>query len=369
MNLTPADVERLLRDDSADSRASIMEKVSANYNHAMFAGREREIAEQIFRLLMKDAALRVRETLAERIKNNPEIPRDIALHMANDVDSVALPMLRDSKVFSDADLVNIVEASRDVSKLMVISQRENVSERVSEALVGTSYPQVVSSLLANDTAQISSRSLEKIVDEFHGDGNVIEALVERKSLPMTLVERLLNEASDLVAEQLKERYNLSDQQIQKHADSSRDDVMLRMLQHDIDDREVMALVAQMAKENRLTPSLVMTSLCRGQLSFFTAALAHFSHIPFGNAKMLINDSGEHGFPGLYRKSGLPDSMYQAIHMILVTVKEMQSGDDAIPGSLLYANRLVESLLRRAGDHEVEYLPYFIALIRQNIHRH
>jgi len=368
MILTPGDVERLLKDESPDSRVSVLDKVAKHYNGESFAGRERQIAEQIFRLLMKDAAMRVRETLAERIKDNPEIPRDIVLHMANDVDSVALPLLRDSAVFSDADLVNIVEASHDMDKLMVISQRSNVSERVSDALVGTSYPQVVSSLLSNDTAKISDRSLERILDEFQSEPGVIDAMVQRKTLPVTMVERLMSQASDMVAKQLKARYKLTDEQINKDTANSREDIMLRMLQHDISDEEVVELVAQMAAEDRLSPSLVMTALCRGQLMFFTAAMAHFSHIPVANARVLLNDKGEHGFAGLYRKSGLPDSMFTAIRMVLAMVREMQ-GDDAIPGSLLYANRLVEHLLRHAGEVEVEYLPYFIALIRQNIHRH
>lgn len=366
--LTQNDVDRLLRDDSPDSRVGVLEKVSGHYNTDSFAEREREIAEHIFRLLMKDVAVRVRETLSERIKDNPAIPRDIALHMAHDVDSVALPMLRDSQVFSDADLVNIIDATRDVDKLRTISQREHVSERVSDALVETHYPQVVSSLLSNGTAQISERALEKIVDEFHNEEHVIDAMVQRKSLPITLVERLVTQASTLIADQLKTRYNLTQEQIDKDTSGSRDDVMLRMLQHDVDETEVMALVKQMAAEDRLTPSLVMTSLCRGQLKFFTAAMAHYSAIPFANAQQLINDTGEFGLPGLYRKSGLPDSMFTAIKLILHTVKQMRS-DDSIPGSLLYANRLVEHILRNNGENDVEYLPYFIALIRQNIHRH
>ena len=76
-----------------------------------FAGREREIAEQIFRLLVKDTALAVREALAARIKNNPEIPRDIVLHMAADVEQVAVPVLEASAVFSDADLVRALMGS------------------------------------------------------------------------------------------------------------------------------------------------------------------------------------------------------------------------------------------------------------------
>lgn len=366
--LTQNDVQRLLKDDSPESRVSVLEKVSEHYNDAAFAEREREIAEQIFRLLMKDAALQVRETLAERIAANPEIPRDVALHMANDVDSVALPVLEASTVLSDADLVSIVEASHDVKRLMAISKRENVSSRVSDALVETHYPQVVSTLLENDTATISERALTKIVDEFKGDPAIIETLAERKTLPITLVERLITEASDALSDQLKQKYQLSDAQIEKDTAHARDDLMLKMLRHDVPEEEVVALVDQIKAEERLTHSLVMSALCRGQLMFFTVAMARFSGIGLTAAKKLIGDKGEFGFKGIYDKAGLPDSMYEAVKLILSVVKSLD-GDEAIPGSLLYANRLVERLLAAAGGKDVEYLPYFVALIRQNIAKH
>ncbi len=366
--LTASDVERLLKDDSADSRASVLEKVARNYNAESFGERERDIAEHIFRLLMKDTTLRVRETLAERIKENPNIPRDIVWHMANDVDSVSLPVLASTEVLSDSDFVKIIEATRDLDKLTTISKRANVSERVSDALVETKYPDVISSLLSNESAVIAERSLSKVADEFRNDPNVISAMAERTTLPMALVERLVNQASAAVAEQLKEKYNLSSEQVDRDAAASHDDVMLRMLKHDLPDEEVMALVRQMASLQRLTPSLVMTALCRGQLNFFTAAMAHYANVPLPNARKLISDKGDFGFRGLYDRSGLPDTMFDAIRHILRVVQSMDGGD-AIPGSLIYANQLVQNVLSAADGRDIEYLPYFMALIRQNIARH
>ncbi|MBX9726653.1 MAG: DUF2336 domain-containing protein, partial [Rickettsiales bacterium] len=174
--LTPMDVQRLLHDDSPDSRASVLEKIALNYNDENFQGRERDIAEQVFRLLMKDVALRVRETLADRIKDNVNVPRDIVLHLANDVESVANPVLIHSKVLSDADLVSIVEKSHDMGKLVAISKREVVSLRVSDALVETRYAQVMSSLLSNDGASLTDRAFEKIAEDFRNDSAVMEVL-------------------------------------------------------------------------------------------------------------------------------------------------------------------------------------------------
>ncbi len=366
--LTPMDVERLLRDDSAESRVDVLEKVSNQYNKQVFAGREREIAEQIFRLLMKDAAIKVRETLADKVKDNPDVPRDIMLHLASDIDRVSLPVLQSSEVFSDADLVSIVEASSDLGKLMAISQRKTVSPRLSDALVDTSYPFVVSSLLENEGASISERALTKIIDDFKGEPAVMESLIEKRQLPITLVERMVSSASAALAEQLKQKYNLTDEQLKKDAGSVREDIMLKMLAHNISEEEVVRLVSQMAQQDRLNPSLAMTALCRGQLLFFTAAMAHFTQVALPNAKRLIADKGEHGFHGLYSKSGLPDTMFEAVKLLLRVVQSLEDGD-AIPGSGLYANRLSERVLATAGTRQIEYLSYFVALIRQNIGRH
>ena len=365
--LTPTDVQRLLNDDSSDSRGAILEKIAKGYNSEVLHGREREIAEHIFRLLMKDVALRVRETLAERLKNNVNVPRDIALHMASDIESVAVPILTHSKVLSDADLVSIVEQSHDMGKLVAIANRETVSIRVSDALVETRYAQVMTSLLANGGATISDRSLEKIAEDFRSDEAVLGALSQHPRLPMTVVERLISVASNKVAEELRNKYKLAESDAKKDSNAAREDFMLRLLEHDMSQAEIEALVVQMAAEDRLTPSIVMTALCRGQLMFFTIAMAQFAGVPVANALRLVADRGDHGFNGLYQKSGLPDTMLEAVRLLLRAVQDM-TNDNSIPGSMLYANRLAERTITAAGNKQIEYLPYFIALIRQNIHR-
>ncbi len=362
--LTPMDVQRLLHDDSSDSRASVLEKIAANYNGDNFKGRERDIAEQVFRLLMKDVALRVRETLAERLKDNANIPRDIVLHMANDVESVANPVLVSSKVLSDADLVSIVEKSHDIGKLLAITKRDLVSPRVTDALVETRYAQVMTSLLTNEGATISDRSFEKIAEDFRNDSSVMAALSSYPKLPITVVERIISQVSNAVAHELKEKYKLTDKELAKDASHAREDFMVRLLEHDLSQQEIEELVAQMAAEDRLTPSIVMTALCRGQLSFFIVAMAHFANISIANATKLITDRGAHGFNGLYQKSGLPESMTDAVRLLLRAVQDM-AGDNSVPGSMLYANRLAERVIVTAGSQQIEYLPYFIALVRQN----
>ena len=63
--------------------------------------------------------MRVRAILAEEIKYLNCIPKDIALHLARDVESiVATPILEYSPLLSDADLIEII-ASGPVQEVLV----------------------------------------------------------------------------------------------------------------------------------------------------------------------------------------------------------------------------------------------------------
>lgn len=79
VNLTKRDVERLLTDPSVDARADTARKIAEDYQDQVFSPEQREMALQIFEIMVKDAEIRVRMALSEHLKECPDIPRDIAL--------------------------------------------------------------------------------------------------------------------------------------------------------------------------------------------------------------------------------------------------------------------------------------------------
>ena len=360
--LSSEDVELLMKEDSVDARVSVLEKISQSYNEHKFSAREQQFAEEIFRLMMRDAEVRVRQILSERVKENPEIPRDIVLHLAKDVDQVSIPVLQVSRVLSDADLVRIVESSREMSKLLAISNRETISSRVASALVDTHYPQVVSSLLKNENADILPKDYNTILSEFHREESIISAMVNRGSLPMPVVEKLVGMVSGSVATQLAARYDIDTQGLDQHA---RDYLTLELMPHNSTDDEIEATISQMIAYDRLTPSIILSALCRGYLRFFEIALAKIARIPKSNARKLIRDKGSLGFQALYQKTKLPDSMFEAVRLLLHAVIDAEQTGEPI-GTPHYCNILVERMLQRAGGREVENLPYIMALVRQSV---
>ena len=80
--LTQDDVVRLLTDPSGNARAETAGKIAASFNSGALSESERKIAEEIFRLMVRDAEVRVREALALNLKQSPGVPHEVALALA-----------------------------------------------------------------------------------------------------------------------------------------------------------------------------------------------------------------------------------------------------------------------------------------------
>lgn len=361
--LSQEDVDRLLEDDSPDSRIDVMEKISDQYGTRAFSESELLYAEQIFRLLLQDTELRVRKALAVRLSTVDHVPRDIVLSLAQDRAEVAVPVIERSQVLSDADLIRLIENSREMQKIAAVARRGKVSERVSSALIGTHYPQVVKTLLDNMKAQIAGRDYEAIVKEHSGNEAMMAALATRETLPLPVVEQLVHLVSAQLAEELQRRYDVDLADIR---DRTRESMTLHMLPYSASDEEIEATVQQMQSFERLTPSVVLSALCQGHIRFFEIALARLAHIPKANARKLVRDKGLLGFEALYEKTQMPESTYEAVRLLLGVVLELENEPDCQPGTPHYANAVIERLLMAAGDREVDNLSYIIALVRQAI---
>ncbi len=282
--LTQADVERLLADPSPDSRAEAAERVAESFD-ASIGATERQIAEEIFRIMVKDAEQRVRQALSESLKDNPAVPHDVALSLAQDVAEVSLPVIQFSDVLTDDDLLNII-ADNDEAKQVAVASRPSVSETVSSALVDTGNETVVTALVSNDGAEISRESFDKVVETLGDSEKVQEALVRRQKMPVAIAERLLTMVSENLRDELAARHEMPGGMADYLVLHSRERATVALSQESSAE-EVGVLVRQLHQAGRLTPSIILRALCVGDMRFFEAALSILSDVPLVNARTLI----------------------------------------------------------------------------------
>ena len=145
----------------------------------------------VLETLMRDSSVRVRRSLAEAIGHMFHVPHDIAAGLARDPERrVAAPVLRHSPVLTDDDLVDIVQHDAADWAHQAIAARDNVSERVSTALVNAGADATVTRLLRNQSAEIDEPALEKIVARAPGVEAWHEPLVKRPRLPLGIARKI-----------------------------------------------------------------------------------------------------------------------------------------------------------------------------------
>src|SRR6185312_7737672 len=131
--LTDADIKRLVRSENADDRAVATHKICRVMERAELGDADRAAAHEIIRMLAADAAELVRRALAVTLRTSELLPHDVVMKLAQDVTTVAVPLLTHSPLFSDEDLAQIVRAGGPVRQV-AIAKRDELSERVTTAL-------------------------------------------------------------------------------------------------------------------------------------------------------------------------------------------------------------------------------------------
>jgi uncharacterized protein (DUF2336 family) len=359
--LNEDDVKRLLSNPTGDTRTEVAGKIAAQ--HQGLSAGERKLAEDIFRLMVKDAEVRVREALARQLKENPTVPHDVALSLARDVEDVSLPMLQFSEVLTDEDLIEIVQ-SQSPEKQVAVAGRHTVSANLADALVETGNEAAVAILVSNEGAELTEKTLLTVADRFGESETVGKSLVERKSLPISVAERLMTKVSENLRKHLMARPDMTPEAAAAMMIQARELAVLGLSNSDSD---VAALVEHLYRVGRLTASIMLRAVCMGDMTFFEVALAKLARIKVENCRTLIHDAGKRGFEALFEKAGLPKAFFAAMRAALDVSYEMEY--DGRPNDReRFSRRMIERILTQYGDLGVEFenddLEYLLAKMNQ-----
>ena len=346
-HLTQEDVAKLMADPSADVRAETTAKIAKQFQVEALSPAERQIAEDIFRKLVKDVEARVREALAAHLKNSPDLPHDVAVALARDVDSVSLPMLKFSEVLTDEDLVGIVR-DQGAAKQVAIAQRTRVSSRVANALIDTGNERAVARLVANEGAKLTGQALGRVMEEYQESEAVSDSLVRRPSMPAAISAQLVEALSERLQDFLMQKHDVAPDVASNLILQTREKAIMSLVDYGSTDVELENLVEQLARKDRLTASLLLRALCMGDMGFFERALARLANLPLHNARILIHDHGGLGLESVYLKADLPKRLYPAFQAG-IELSDENDYDGGHNDRSRFIERMLERVLTRFED--------------------
>lgn len=314
--LTQARVERLMSDLSGRVRAETAAIVASEFASGHLSETDVRVAEDMIAVLARDAEIQVREAIAEHLKSCPLLPREVALELAYDIESVAVPILRFSGSLTEEDLIALVRVGPTV-KQVAVAQRENLRAPVTAILVETGCSTVVEAVLENATAEISDTSFSTVVANLGHEETIQALLIERPRLPVPAIQSLIQYISDELAARLVLKHDIPAPLASQVLATGREGAFARLIADPKASSEITpAMVARL--RDALSPTLLLRCLCLGNIRFVEVALATLAEIPVDNAVALISDPGPLGLQSLYRKAGLPPQLLRAFRAAVAT---------------------------------------------------
>jgi uncharacterized protein (DUF2336 family) len=356
-SLTEIDIHTLVRGDSAEDRAVAAHKFCRRVE-AGLPEEEREAAAEVLRFLALDAAELVRRALAVTLKMSPDLPRDVALALARDVDSVATPVLRFSPVFLDEDLAEIIEHAAEL-KQIAVARRAALSPTVTAALAEHGCEPALRAACANDNADFAETSLQTAMTRFDRSEALAVAIAYRKALPPSIAEKLISRVSDQVRQHLVDYHGLSSETALNTALAVRERATVDLVDQAGKTTDLKAFCAHLHHQERLTPSLLLRALVSANISFFEWGLAELTGVPHQRVWVMVHDAGPLGLRAIYQRAALPEALYPAFRAAVDAFHalHLEGGDLDLQR---FQERLMQRFLTQNENGAVEDVEYLLA---------
>lgn len=293
-----ADAERLLElaaRKSAQGRETLYRTLWDFFEQrsGMLTQAERDLMTDILRQLSREIEMTIRIELSKRLAAQPGANRELARILADDQIEVAFPILMESRVLQDVDLIEIVR-ERTQQHRLAVAMRADISDDVCTALVDCADDEVTVTLLRNSTAQIGTGLYERLSEQSKTSEILQEPLLGRPDLPPTVARRMFAWVSAALRHFIVGKFQLDTDAIDDTISQS----LTATAQATIEEQPsspAETMVERLAREGKLTSDFLVKALRRGEIAPFEAGFARLAGIRLQLAKRIIYEPGGEAF--------------------------------------------------------------------------
>ncbi len=294
--------DNLLQGQNENARISIAQRVGARLSTADIPAAERQAAEALARQLAADAIERVRTALSTAVATATNLPRDLALKIAHDVDAVACPFLEITEVFSESDWEQLIlTISRGAA--VAVARRAKMPESLALTLARFGDTIVAEAFVENRAAPMTEPVCDTLIDRFESSTWILDKLADRDDLLTAIAARLTTLVSAKAREKLEQQYRLSEDA--GSTMSKAEKLAILQLVRDTPVTHLPTLVRQLNNDRKISHGLLLKALREDLLEFFAAALAETTRTPQRTVRPLILRGTASEVLAFFRKARLP----------------------------------------------------------------
>lgn len=281
----------LAKEPSGEKRRALLREVTELFlaRPEGYSEQEKEHFGEIMGRVAFDMETAVRKHLAQSLAKVPQAPHGLIAQLAGDAIEVAQPVLLQSPVLKDQDLVAIA-GIKGQEHLKAIAGRPHLSEAVSEAVVARGDDAAFEALVRNETARIPRGAMERVIARAAANDKLQAPIVSRKDLP----HDLLNEMFFVVSSQLRRLILERNSEIDEAAvDAALRESLARALPEIVardDDEEAAAFIAERIRDRTLNEHLLVQLLRTRQVPEFVIGFAELTGLDPQTARRIFYDA-------------------------------------------------------------------------------
>jgi uncharacterized protein (DUF2336 family) len=310
---TPVQADLLLARDRVDAvRIDLAAKIARLAPGLSQEAHERlrNMTHEVLEILVRDQLTRVRQVIAEALRDVADAPVEIVRLLARDSEiAVAAPVLEVSPLLSDEDLLDIITRAPIPGALAAIARRPAVGETVADAIGASADVEAVAALLANPSAQIREETLDRLVERAPAVAAWHKPLVERPLLSPGIARKLSAFVADHLLRRLGDRRDLDPATARdvaaavkrRLADAPPAAAPAKPAAETAED--ALARARRLRQEGRLDETAVLDAAGRDR-TFARAALAVLAELPLEIVDRVLGSRSPKGVTALVWKSGL-----------------------------------------------------------------
>ena len=298
-----------LRTAPSGERAEATSALARAYLYSDLSADDHAAAEGAMIMLLDDPSPLVRRALAEVFAGCAEAPPIVVHALANDQPDVAEPILKNSPLLLDADLVEAVAAG-EPDRQIAIASRAKLPCSVSAAVAEVGCAEACLTLLENHEAETVAFSLDRMVERFGHLAVIRDAILARADPSAPTRQAVGVKLSETLAEFVTSREWLAEERARRITREACEKATIALAAESIEDK-VRPLVRHLRERKQLTAGLIQRTQQTGQTEQNEETHADLAQVPLCRAVGIVHDRRVAGFRALYDKACLPASVFPA----------------------------------------------------------
>lgn len=291
---SPSDLLTLAKSRKTDDRQRLLVSIASLCDATPAGSEVSPVLTEIFLTLARQAEHDIRKSLAETLAGAEWAPIALVNMLALDEIEIARPIIANSPVLKDQDLLRIlIEAT--VEHHIEVARRPALSTTVADAIIDAGEPATMTALASNRTAEISEIGLGRLVEQSRRVAALRAPLTRHPRLNDALARELYALVGQALRQAIGERFRIDDVPLSAAIDAAVAGAVPKRApppgpnQPSSSEREEMErrLVAKLKSAGQLRPGFLIRAIHEKRLSLFEHSLAALAGFTIGEVRAAV----------------------------------------------------------------------------------